>query len=808
MLKSYFLAALRSFAREKSYALINILGLALAIASGIVLLVYVESEMTYDQHHVNHERIYRVVAEFTAKGNTSNFAIAPQVLGPLFKKDYPDMIDFVRFGGDKDRTAYKAGDIELHWDDVRTADPNVFDIFTHRAIYGDLATALTDPSSIAISETFSRAYFGDRNPVGETIHSEPMEYKVTAVFADLPDKTHLKYSALVSMKSMKAFGVDDENATPQRLFNIGIFTYFITHGAYSQKELQQSLDIFYETHASEMGERIQASAKFIAQPLLDVHFDSRWEYDQPTGNIFYVYVFIAVAVFILLIACINYTNLATARSSKRAKEVSMRKILGASRLQLMDQFIGESGVYACIALVVGLAMVYLAEAYTPMTQLLDRDDLLSIVEPSALALVIASTLLVAFISGAYPALYLSAIMPLSALTTTSGRKSGTFIRAVLVLIQFFVSVGVLSATLIMSEQMRFITDKPMGYEKDNRLVVTLHSVDTIEKIPVIKTELLKNSSVLGFTESHFVPGRSIGINLVGLENNEGVIEPTTVNNISVGRDFVEVMGVEIVKGRDFSRRLLTDVGRSIVVNESLVEVMGWEEPIGKRAQYGNGRVVGVMKDFHFASLHQSVAPMMIMPMQPDDFSKVSALVRGTMRRNVIINIAPEDSFRTINYIESVISKFDSKHPFEYRFVNDLLDDIYADEKNLMTLTAILAGICIFISTIGLYGLAAFTTEQRTKEIGIRKILGASTMQIILLLSKSTLMLMLVAAALGSLASYVAMNEWLNAFAYRTDIGVWIFLLSSFAVALVAFIAVTLQTYSTASASPSEAIRYE
>ncbi len=809
MLKNYLLVALRNLYREKIYAIINIIGLSLAIACCLILALYVRSELTYDQHHLNHAQLYRIANEYTNQGKANPFAASSPALGPLMIREYPQLGDFVRFRG-LGNTLFKADDTEIFWDSALMADDNVLDAFTHKIIYGDATDALVDPSGIVISESFAQAYFGNANPIGETIRTDTSSFQVKAVFEDFPDNTHLKYDALISYNIMRNFGQSDESFTPRNMFNIGITTYFHLADGVNEQALQRLLDEFYETKMKEQGEQIDLTAKFYTQPLLDVHFDNRWQGGPPTGNIFYVYGFIAVAFFVLLVACINYTNLATARATKRAKEVGMRKVLGAEKVQLITQFMGESIFYALLALVIGLVCVELAELFTPLNAWLGKSNLLNLSQETTLiAWIVAGTLAIGMMAGAYPAFYLSSIAPLSSITSTKKpRRSGIHIRQILVFIQFFVSIGVVASTLLMGLQMQYVASKPLGYNNENKISVQLRGVDVLEKIPVIRNELLSNPNVLGVVETSFVPGGGAPINLMQVENNNGEFEQTGLYHFAVGPEFVDVMGLEIVEGRDFSTRLLTDVGTSVVVNETLVKNLGWENPIGKRIQNFNARVVGVMKDFHIASMHEPVPSMLIRPFPPADFSNTPPAQRNLVSRTIAINIAGEDIYQTINHIEAVMLKFDPEHPFEFRFFDDMLNELYTSETNLMKLTGVFAAICIFISCLGLYGLSAFTTEQRTKEIGVRKVLGASTSQIIVLLAQYQMVLVVIAAVIASITSYVVMDNWLSTFAYRTDIRLWIFAAAALSVAAVAFVTVALQSSRTAQSNPVDALRYE
>jgi len=803
---------MRTLYREKVYALINVIGLALAIACCLILLLYVRSELTYDQHNINHENTYRIAVEFTSNGKTDRFAINSPALGPLLLKDYPQIGGYVRLQPVA-RTLYKFEDLKIYWDDVYLADDNVFDVFTHKAIYGDLKTALKEPYSIAISRTFSERYFGLENPVGRTISTDATSYTISAVFEDLPDNSHLKYNALTSMNVMPLIGRDDKGATPGDLFNGSDYVYIEVADDMQAGELKRLLDEFYSMTAADIGKQADLNAVYFPQKLASIHFEGGWENDRPTGNIFYVYAFVAVAIFVLLVACINYTNLATARAIKRAKEVGMRKVIGAGRLQLIAQFLGESAIYTFVALLLGLVLLELAEAFTPLNGLLGKTSLLSLAdEPVIVAWIIGGTVIVALLAGAYPAFYLSSISPLSAITASKSRRaSGIQLRQVLVFLQFFVSVAVLASTLVMQQQMNYVASKPLGFDRENRMVIMLQSGDTLENIQIIKNELLKDSRVLGVSRSSYVPGQDVGLYLMEVETNQGQMERALLGQIAVDEDFVRVMGIEVLEGRDFSHQLMTDIDTSVVVNETLVKQMGWEQPIGKRINFedlSSARVIGVMKDFHFKSLHEPVAPVFIIPFPKNELDGIPNWWRALISGWIVVSITDADIFRTVDHIDSVISRIDPNHPFEFKFLDEMLQQHYESEVNLMNLTSAFSAICILISCMGLFGLTALTTEQRTKEIGVRKVLGASTLQIIATLSKNLILMVIVAALMASIASYYVMDDSLNAFAYRTDIEIWVFLVASLAVAAVAFLTVVMQAAKTALSNPANALRYE
>lgn len=818
MLKNYFLTTLRSFRREKVYVLINILGLSLALACSFILGAYIRSELSYDRHHLNHERIARVVIELNTNGQAVFGARASPALGPLIVRNYPQVGEYVRFNsflsGDAE-TVLRTDSIKYSWDKVYFVDDSIFEIFTHKAVYGNLQNALSDPSSIVVSESLARTYWGDSNPVGKTIEMGGAQYQVSAVFEDLPENSHLKYDALFSYDIVLAnFGRSNETLTPGNLLVQMDYVYFKVPEGFALQELERTLNQYYSENEDAIGgNRIGTHITYRVQPLADVHFDSAWVYDEPTGNSFYLYGFSAVALFILLVACINYTNLAIARATKRSKEIGMRKIIGAEKKQLIAQFIGESLVYTLIAFCLSLALVEVLEGFTSITSLIGKQELLNIQQEPTLILWLALLALgVGIVSGLYPAFYLSSISPKAALTEIQRGKSATFsIREFLVLVQFFVSIAVIASTLLMVLQMKYISSKPLGYDKENRIFIQLRGAEVLAQLPVIRSELLNNPNILGVAESSFIPGGNTIWNVIGLESNDGEMNDSGLWVMRVSKEFFNVMGMDFVQGRDFLQEPSNDAEAAIIVNESLVQQMNWDNPLDKRVRLSGKqefRVVGIVNDFNFASLRQSVQPVALQLFPDQDFSTLPTTEQNNIARPIIVQLSGKDVTETINYIESVMAQFDPNHPFEFTFFEDALNELYLSEDNLVALIGIFAAICIFISSMGLYGLSAFNTEQRTKEIGIRKVLGASTSRIILMLAENHLLLIGVSAVLASVASYLAIASWLNAFAYRTEIAYWVFFVSAFSVAAVAFTTIALQSAKTAQKNPVTALRFE
>ncbi len=798
---------------EKSYALINLAGLSLAVVCCLILGLYLRSELKYEQHNVKYRQIYRVVHAFTHSGPPDRLAMTQIPLGLMLKENNPEILDFVRFIEPPVAVLIRSNGTTRYWQKVYSTDENVFKIFTHEVLYGDPKTALTDPASVAVSESFAKYYFGDINPIGKMIHPEAGQTidatprRITLVFRDLPENTHMKYDALFRW-------IDPPNIR-QVLFSVRSYTYLLMPENYDINNFKAISDSFYRRFMQNHPRMANSTWECWLQPLTGIHLHSDLIFDLPAGNIYYVYGFAAVAVFILLVACINYVNLAIARSGRRAKEIGIRKILGVSRSRLMARFLGEATIFSILALFLGAILAEVLLRLTPINSLFDKRLSFSLMdEPGLLLGLLMLGLAVGLLSGLYPALYLSSIAPMSALSAIHGGKKRKFhLRELLVLTQVTVSVIVISCTVIMAQQMRYVSSKPLGFDKKNRVVINLHGLDVIEKYPTIKNELLENSHILGVStisdmicSDHFFAADQ-GM----VANAEGLLEATSFSYFQVEDDLVNVMGMQILQGRDFTKKYLTDVGASFVVNETLAKARGWKDPLGKRIQYSglNGKVIGVLKDFHFKPLHSPVEPLVMWQFNDEEnYRYVPDSQRDLIRRVMIVHIRDSDVRQTLEFLQEKFFEYDSRHPFEYAFLDAFIDRFYLSEERLMKLTMIFSGICIFISCLGLYGLASFTTEQRSKEIGIRKVLGASSLRIVLMLARKTLWLVLAGAVVATIVAYFAIEEWLSSFAYRIGIHPLAFLVSTLIVIAVAFATIALQSFRTAKRNPSITLRYE
>lgn len=818
MFNSYLVLGMRRLLREKSYSLINIAGLSIGIACCMILGLYLANELSYDRHNVNHERTYRVVNEFGINGNVDFAAITSTQLAPLLQEQFSEVEAAARFQSmPSPRYLLKDGSGQgFYWERLYSADNNVFKILTHDILYGDPQTALLDPSSMAVSESFARRYFGERNPIGESISTDINTYRIDLVFADLPANSHLQYDALLSYnRIVQPEGIERRQA----LWNINVYTYVLMREGFQPEDFATISTQFFDNNMAEMARQfnINATVRFLLEPIVNIHLHSTTTYDQPRGSLFYVYAFGAIAVFVLAVACINYMNLATARSTRRAKEVGMRKVLGATHGQLVRQFVGESVCYALASLLLALLISWLALRFTQITVLLDAPlSMAALLNPTVLPALLVGSVVLGILSGLYPAFYLSAIPPIAAFRGAHGTgRGGKGIRQVLVAMQFVISVAVIACTLLMLTQMSYVQDRALGFEKENRVIVRVAGADQVERLPALMNELRQMPGVIEVGRTQHVPGQQAGLMALNVEDNAGVMQQQAFSFMNLRPDLIDVLGMRLVEGRDFDDNREGDPLRTVLVNESMVRVMGWENSIGKQFRQIDPsaqpmEVIGVVEDFHFEGLQHEVVPVIMAWFRPD-FATMDQISRGTYSEQMIINVSPGSLQSVIGALEQRWTTFDPAHPFDYSLLEEELNALYGSEQRLMQLVGLFAALCIFISCLGLFGLSAFNTAQRTREIGVRKVLGASTSSIILLLFRHILLLVCAAAVVASIVAFWVINLWLQGFYYRIELigpNLLLFIVATGIAITVAFITMALQSMKTAQSNPVLALRYE
>ncbi|MCX2741643.1 ABC transporter permease [Pontibacter anaerobius] len=800
MFNNYLKIAVRNLLRNKVYSAINILGLAIGIASCILIFLYVQDELSYENHFSKSGRITRIVGEVIFEGHKDEFAVTPPALAPAVSR-FSDIEAVTQFNRAGKQTIWYNNQTFTD-EDLVFADSVFFKVFDYELLAGNPATALIAPHTIVLTEEMAEKIFGGvEQAMGEVLQFSRDSYTVTGVYRNL-GHSHLNVSGLLSKATIDARTSAEERNT--QWFNLNNYTYVLLQNEEQIASLQAQVDDLTQNHVNPWikENKLNAQMKFIVQPLKDIHFDTRYMHSiSSSGNISYVYIFGAVAVFLLLIASINYMNLATARSAKRAKEVGLRKVVGADRSQIIRQFLGESVLLTLIAVLLALALVQIfIPSFNNLTEKNFSSDFF--LQWDFLLVILAIVLLVGVVAGSYPAFFLSGFKPADVLKSDKQPRGGSAtLRRALVVLQFSISLIMIIGTIVVFTQMHFLKSADLGFNKEQVMVIDVPGGDStlVQRLPVIKQKLLQNPNVLQVSNSYSIPAEPTNRTLLLMEQDGKMVEKT-MDIIAVDYDFISLMGMEIKEGRNFSRDMKTDEKSGIIINEAAAKWLGWSEPIGKKVGTGENRVgdsstriIGVVKDFHMSSLHTDVQPLAI-TLAPESPGYLLA------------RISPENQAATISFVEEQWRMFDQRHPMEYFFMDEFFDRQYRAEEKMLTVFGYFAGLTILIACLGLFGLASFTAEQRTKEIGIRKVLGSTTGNIVLLLSKDFALLVAIAIMLATPVAWYGMSQWLQDFAYRIDLSWWIFALAGLLALVIALATVSFQAVKAALLDPVKAIR--
>lgn len=804
MLKNYLKIALRNIKRHKGYSFINIAGLAVGMAVFILIALYVYHETSFDIYHEHADRIYRIIQQ--RKGNMisgeSTYATTPPALAPALMNEFPEVLLATRIGP-LSKILVNYGERGFVEDKIYCVEPETFRIFTIPFVKGDSQTALHDPFSIVLSERAAKKYFGNDNPIGRILTlREKTDFKVTGVFRNMPDNSHFIMDVVIPFRTyfLFKFGL----AVITEWSNYGSFyAYCLLQEVADPIQVEQKLPDFlnrtkYQVYPTD--EHLKDS--YSLQPLTSIHLHSDAQIEiGVNNNIRHIRLFSFSALLILIIACINYMNLAAARYAQRSKEVGIRKVAGASRGQLVRQFIGESVLTTQLSLTVSLLIVLLA--LPTFNTFIGRQLSFNLLGNLELLFVIISVILcVGLLSGVYPSLFISSLKPVTSIKGRALKSTkNAFLRNVLVTAQFAITIFLIIGTLVVKNQILYILNKDMGYAKDQIVVLHTGDIGTRDnfhnKLETIKSELTQNPNIISVAGSKRLPNHMTLGAVDILPGRE------TAGNIPVyamwgDDDFINLYGIGITAGRNFSKEYPADREGAILINETAAKACRWEDPIGKTLTYwGNrtGVIVGIMKDFHFHPIHRPIEPFCIY-YEPLYFDYLSIKIHGS------------DISNTIAYIERIMNNFSPNHPFEYQFFDEIFERTYQTEQKTGKQFSVITILSILIACMGLFGLALFTTQQRTKEIGIRKVMGASVKHIMFLFTKEFLKWILVANLVAWPVAYLVMNRWLQNFAFRIHIGWFHFLATggiSFAIAL---ITVSYQILKTATASPVDSLRYE
>ncbi len=801
MFKNYFKIALRNLYKHKGFSLINIFGLAVGITCFILIMLYIKYELSFDSFHKNSERIYRVALHLPGwnyRGSTE-FSKTTGALAPALMADFPEVIYATRINGASGAISYKKNSFN---EEGIYADENFFNVFSYPLIIGDEETALKDPFSILITEKLAKKYFGDEDPIGKIIRYDfNYDFKVTGVLKEIPGNSFLKFDFVYSFASISSMGTTNINNWNV----INYETHILLDKNVNYKEFEKKLISLVEKHHSYNSE--ESKLGYYLQPVKSIHLHSNLNFEVSTNsNIKYIYLFSSIAILILLIACINYVNSATARAAKRFKEIGIRKTIGAHRIQLIKQFLGESFIITFIALNISLLFSnLLLPAFGSFVKRNIEFDVLA--DPNSLIGLLGVFIVVGIVSGIYPAFLLSSYQPISAVKNNvlsgSGRKP-VKLRNMLVLLQFCITVILVVFTIVIQKQLYYIKFKDTGFDRENIVVVDMSYRDLRSKFKVIKDDLLKNPNILGASFSNYTPVRISNVSdatIAGDENSEPIVIPQ-VNCAFLDYDFIDVNGLKIINGRNFSRDFSSDGQEGVIINETAARLAGITDPLGKkftRSIWGgenfNGRVIGVVKDFHFTSLKLNIEPVMFL-LRPENGNKF------------LIKLSSNDIKGSLEFINSTLQQHSTNFVFDYYFLDDAFNNLYEAEQRLGTILFIFSIIAILIASLGLVSLISYITEQSTKEIGIRKTLGASVASILVHISKDFFILVLISNIISWPLGYYFVNKWLQEFAYRIDVKPGIFLLSGFITLTFAVVAVSYQSIKAARANPVDSLRYE
>jgi putative ABC transport system permease protein len=797
MLKNLFTIAIRNILKDKTYSAINVLGLTIGITCSLFLLLYILDELSYDRYHKNADNVYRIVSNIKEPDNAFTWAVAQIPMGEELRDNYPEVENVVRFFN-TGRTLYKNGEIEFYEDDFYLADSTVFDMFSYEFVKGDKATALDQPFSLVITEKTAKKYFGEADPVGQSLQNPAKEeFKITGVIKDVPANSHFRFEGLIS-----------RNTRPQRTGswgNFGVFTYIQLPAGYDLAKMDSNFNKIVKEKVNPIFDQFKITINYQLQRITDIHLYSKIQDEaEAGGDISYIYIFGAVAAFMLMIACINYMNLATARSANRAREVGIRKVMGSQRRQIVLQFITESVVIALIALIVSMALIYLLlPAFNSFAN--KEIPFGFILQPSILFGLLGIVIFVGIIGGSYPAFYLSGFNPVSVLKGKVSAKGGTvFFRKSLVVLQFSISIFMLISTLIVYDQLEFLRSTDLGFDKKQVLKISMTGGMIQKRSSEMTGKISQLSDVEAVATATSSPGEGIGKVIMKVEDNEGVMGNKGVDFFFADFDFIETLGMSIGEGRNFSKDVVSDTSSAILVNEAMVKRMAWANPIGKKIIFGGGpnnpdsvkQVVGVVKDYHQNSLYDAIEPLIIICSKDNN--------------NVFVKTKAGDIRQSLSSLEKIWKDVNSNSPFEYTFLDQDFDSQYkADEKRSQIFTAF-SGLTIIIACLGLLGLAAFTTEQRTKEIGLRKVIGASVNGLVFLVSKEFFLLVGFGMLLAFPAAWYFTSSWLQNFAYRIELeGEWLtFLMSALLAFVITLLTVGYHVLRAAVANPVNSLRDE
>ncbi len=800
MLRNYIKVIIRNVVKQKAYTFINIAGFAVGLATCILILLYVIHELSYDKFHSNADRIYRIGVEGNLSGENVKYPLSNLGTGPAMLKDYYEVESFTRLYS-MPRIPIKYGENNFFEERLAYVDPQFFEVFSYSLIQGNPKTALEAPYSIILTRDMAEKYFGDDNPLGKQLKlNNRYDYNVTGVIENFPENSHLKVDFICSIETF--YVINDRDVEEWTNFNN--YTYLLLRKNVSPEAFVSKFPAFIDNYLPGLKKLLGGELNYFIQPVTDIHLHSNLGYELPgNSDIAYVYIFSAIALFILLIACINFMNLATARSAGRAKEVGLRKVMGAEKQMLVKQFLVESMLTCVVSLIVAVGLIRLAlPLFNSISGVKLKIPFGEI--PWLIPAFIGFTLITGLLAGSYPAFFLSAFEPANVMrgTLKSGAGSNKF-RSVLVVVQFVISIALLSGTGIMMSQLRFMKNKNLGFNKENVIVIPIMDQSIRESIREIKSEIRSRSDVIDVCAASDLPGSYPDYSAFVPEGY--TLEQTQLmHRINGDTDLITTLGMKIIAGRNFSIDFSTDPDEAIIINEAAAKKYGWDDPIGKKIgffQSGDMKeiryrnVIGVVQDFHVRSLHDKILPLLLTN-------------EGDYLGEIAVRVNMGHISDVLDFLREKWTKFDPNRPFDYYFLDRNFNQQYQSDESLQKIIGYFTLFAIFIACLGLYGMASFMAEQRFKEIGIRKTLGASVLNIIVLISKDVVKLIIIANIIALPIAYYVFRRWLESFAYHTQISALTFLVSAVLVFFIGYSTIAYQSIKAALLNPVDAIRAE
>ncbi len=788
MLKNLIKTALRNLYKDFGYSSLNILGLTIGITSALFLIIYVADEVSYDRYNEKADRIYRVSSHFTEPDDQFTWNVAQIPFGPQIVKDYPEVqasVRFIQFN----RALFKYNEKEFYEGNFYYVDSTVFEVFTYQFLKGDPKNALMEPNTMVLTETVANKYFGKENPMGKTFISGKEAYRITGVIKDVPKNSHFRFDALASRRSLPSDFTGSWG-------NFGVFTYLLFPEHFDVKAFEVKMQEMYTKYMASIFEKMNIKIEYQLEPLTRIHlYSTNPNEPEPTGSISYVYIFSIVALFLILIAAMNYINLATARSAKRAREVGLRKVVGSRRSTLILQFLSESTTFTIISLILSiLLLVLLLPQFNSLAG--KSFDLHILYSPVVLLSLLGVIFAVGVIGGSYPAFYLSRFSPVTVFKgeIAQGSAGNTF-RKILVIFQFLISVGMIVCTLVVFKQLNYLKTKDQGFDQRNVISLRLNQA-MIQKYSVLEQAMRENPNILFMGSTGTPVGEGSPKIIFKMETDQGMVEKG-INIAVVDHNFIETLGIKMLKGRDFQEDMPSDTLTGVVINETLAKRMNWADPIGKKVELGNfvqGRVIGLMKDYHQTGMYNQMESLLLIYRPHNDI--------------VYAKLSDKDVQGTIRFIENKWKEIFPEKPFEYTFLTERFNQQFKADENRGLIFTLFTILAILIASLGLFGLASYMVEQRTKEIGIRKVVGASEGIIVKMISKEFLILIAISIVIAFPIAFYMMNDWLQNYVYRTSMGVMVFIIAAIITIAITFMTISYKAYKAAILNPASSLRTE